>query len=326
MGYYFQAAQGQIQLLNKRQPVAGLIDDEATPEKLRQQLRQATAIRQYAIAQMHFNGDPGFSQYTDLQRPYVSWNVVAAPHYSVEPKTWCFPIAGCVAYKGYFKQSKAEQEKRALIEQGYDVLVYGVAAYSTLGWFDDPLLNTYINYPEADLAALLFHEISHQVVYLQDDSEFNEAFATAVEQVLLDRWLLQQNDAEEIEQISLNRQRKNRITEMVLEYRNRLIEAYEGTDPAADKQRLFGEMKQAYSVIKARGDGTRYYDWWFSRPLNNADLLTVSTYFRLVPAFSSMITQRNGDLPGFFDDVKELASKPKEERDQALAMLLALQN
>ena len=113
---------------------------------------------------------------------------------------------------------------------------------------------------------------------------------------------------------------------MVLEYRNRLIEAYEGTDPAADKQRLFGEMKQAYSVIKARGDGTRYYDWWFSRPLNNADLLTVSTYFRLVPAFSSMITQRNGDLPGFFDDVKELASKPKEERDQALAMLLALQN
>lgn len=324
MGYYLQAANGQMQLLSKRQPVAKLINEPSTPEILREQLRLASAIREFAITEMGFDGDPGFNQYADIDRSHVSWNVVAAPLYSVEPKTWCFPIAGCVAYKGYFKKNLAQREKEKLIEQGYDVLVYGVAAYSTLGWFDDPLLNTYIGYAESDLAALIFHEISHQVVYVKDDSEFNEAFATAVELAMLDRWLLRQDDQDQIKTIAENRRRQNRITEMVLEYRAKLKAAYKGSNPAESKQQLFMEMKNVYSQIQQQDQGTKYYDWWFSRPLNNADLLTVSTYFRLVPAFSRMIEQRQGNLPLFFEDVAALAKRPKPERDQMLEEMLSI--
>ncbi|MGI9319140.1 MAG: aminopeptidase [bacterium] len=324
IGYYYQAAKGQALLLSKRQPVTEILADPGTPEKLKLQLSKAQEIIRFAEQQLGLKTQGNFTQYADLGRKHAVWNVVAAPEFSIEPKTWCFPIAGCVAYKGFFEHDLALREQDKLRSLGYDVLVYGVSAYSTLGWFDDPLLNTFIHYPDNQLAALIFHELSHQVVYVKDDSEFNEAFATAVEYAMLERWLQKFGDEAQIDQITTNRSNQNMTTELVLGFREQLQTAYSGENPAREKMRLFGQMQQRYTDIKARGQGTRYYDWWFSQPLNNAYLLTVSTYFRLVPAFSRMISERDGDLPSFFNSVKTLARQSKQERDKALQHYLQL--
>ena len=325
LGYYMQAAKGQFQLISKRQPITNLLNSPTTSAPLREQLISANEIRGYALMRLGLEGNKGFSYYTDLGRRYVLWNVVAAPKYSIEPKTWCFPIAGCVAYKGYFNESGAEQERLELIDQDYDVLVYGVTAYSTLGWFSDPLLNTFINYPEIDLASLIFHELTHQILYIQDDSEFNEAFATAVELVLLKDWLQLKGDSESLSTVELERSRHNVISGMVFDYREKLDHAYKKSvndiEKAKKKKQLFGEMKSAYSALKKAGQGTRYYDWWFSRELGNADLLTVSTYYRLVPAFTKMIEQHE-TLSEFFEDAITLSEMKKPLRDIRFDKLL----
>jgi predicted aminopeptidase len=318
LSYYYQAAKGQAQLLNKRQPVEDLLAAASTPSKLKQQLTKSQKIRRFAVQHMGLKDHGGFTQYADLGRTHAVWNVVAAPEFSIEPRTWCFPIAGCVAYKGFFEQEMALREQEKLRSQGNDVLVYGVSAYSTLGWFDDPLLNTFIHYADTELAALIFHELSHQVLYIKDDSEFNEAFATAVEHAMLESWLRSQGNNDQIQQLANQRLRHGRITELILDFRQQLNSAYLGEQPAQDKVRLFEEMKRRYAEIQSQAEGTRYYDWWFSQPLNNAYLLTVSTYFRLVPAFRSMINQEGGDLLAFFESAKALSKKSKSERSLAL--------
>ena len=321
ISYYYQATKGQLDLLRKRTPVSQLINDRETPEPLRQRLILADQIRRYGISQLGLEGSKGFSQYSDLGRKYVTWNIVAAPEYSVNPKTWCFPIAGCVAYKGFFKQSQAIEEADLLRDQGYDILLYGVSAYSTLGWFADPLLNTFINYPDTDLAALLFHELAHQIVYVKDDSAFNEAFATAVEIEVLNNWLIQKGNQTEILALQQMREKQNRITEMVLDFRQRLKKAYQSPDKAQRKVELFAQMREAYEEVKQNENNTPYYDWWFSQDLDNADLIAVATYYRLVPAFSKMIENARGNLAEFFNQVKILANKSPSDRDAALARL-----
>lgn len=323
IGYYYQAVKGQAQLLNKRQSVDKILADPTTPENLRQQLRKAEEIRIFGVRQLALADQGNFTQYADLGRKHVVWNVVAAPEFSIAAKTWCFPVAGCVAYKGFFNHDMAKREKEKLHKKGYDVLVYGVSAYSTLGWFDDPLLNTFIHYPDNELAALIFHELSHQILYIKDDSEFNEAFATAVEHSMLDRWLEFQGRNEQIEQLRASRQKQNRITELILDFRQQLKIAYAGDNPDQEKDKLFNALKQQYREIQSDGAGTRYYDWWFSQPLNNAYLLTVSTYFRLVPAFSRMIDEQHGDLTAFFEVARTLSKQSKEERDRILREYLA---
>ena len=318
-GYYYQAAKGQLSLLNKRTPVQQLIQNPETPEKLRQRLQLANRMRLFALDELQLGDNPGFTSYADIGRPYVTWNVVAAPAYSLTPETWCFPIAGCVSYKGYFKKSDAEEFEKELLSEGKDTLVYGVSAYSTLGWFADPLLNTFIHYQENDLAALVFHELAHQVVYVKDDSDFNEAFATAVETILLEKWLIKQGNQNAIDERAEHRKKQNRITELVLQYREKLGSAYSGSTAKTDKPRIFRELKQEYEKIKQKGQGTRYYDWWFSRPLDNADLLTVSTYFQLVPDFLKLYEKKNGDLIAFIDEVKKLKRMEWTRRRQLIA-------
>ena len=317
ISYYYQATKGQLSLLSKRQLVQELLTNPDTAEDLRKKLTLAEEIRCFGAQRLALEHSKGFTQYADLGRKYVTWNVVAAPQYSTAPKTWCFPIAGCVAYKGFFKQAAADREADTLRQQGYDVLTYGVSAYSTLGWFDDPLLNTFIHYKEANLAALIFHELAHQIVYVKDDSGFNEAFATAVEIELLNQWLDENSNAEEIDALQDLREKQNKITEMVLNYRDRLETAYGESDRAKQKIALFSQMRKDYEQIKREGNDTPYYNWWFSQELDNADLVTVSTYYQLVPAFRNMIDQA-ADLIDFFHQVKELSRLDKEERDQAL--------
>ena len=318
-GYYYQAAKGQLSLLSQRTPVKQLIQDPETSEKLRQRLQLADRMRRFALDALQLSDNPGFTSYADIGRPYVTWNVVAAPAYSLTPETWCFPIAGCVSYKGYFKKSDAEEFEKTLLSEEKDTLVYGVSAYSTLGWFADPLLNTFIHYQENDLAALIFHELGHQVVYVKDDTDFNEAFATAVETILLKKWLIEQGNQIAIDERAEKEEKQNKITELVLRYREKLRTAYSGPTAEQDKPRLFAELKQEYEKVKQRGQGTRYYDWWFSRPLDNADLLTVSTYYQLVPDFLKLYEKSNSDLAVFLDEVKNLKNMERAKRRQFIA-------
>ncbi|MBX2867194.1 MAG: aminopeptidase [Acidiferrobacterales bacterium] len=316
--YYYQAAKGQLSLLNKRVPVKQLVQNPGTPEDLRQRLLLADRMRQFALKQLQLENNSGFTSYADIGRPYVTWNVVAAPAYSLTPETWCFPIAGCVSYKGYFKKSDAEKFEKKLLSEGKDTLLYGVSAYSTLGWFADPLLNTFINYQENDLAALIFHELAHQVVYVKDDSDFNEAFATAVETILLEKWLNLQGNQSVIHARALQQKKQNRITELVLQYREHLRAAYSGSSPEKDKPRIFSELKQKYQELKQQGKGTRYYDWWFSRPLDNADLLTISTYYQLVPDFLKLYENSDSDLSEFINKIRDLARIERDKRRRLL--------
>ncbi len=321
MGYYLQAAKGQYQILADREPVARLLASSDTPEALRHRLDLADRVRRFAIERLGLQGTRTFTQYTDIGRRYVVWNVVAAPAYDLAPKTWCFPIAGCVAYKGYFDEIDAHAEGDTLRAEGLDVIVYGVKAYSTLGWFADPLLNTYIHDPESALIAIIFHELAHQLVYVQNDSAFNEAFATAVETALLTDWLTLHGDPNEVSVLMERRRRREAIIEMILSYRERLAEAYRRPNRAALKPALFAQMQQAYDDRAARGEGTPYFDWWFRRSLNNADLLSVATYHRLVPAFKALLHQANGDYLVFVTEVKRLAALPAAERSAALSRI-----
>ena len=200
--------------------------------------------------------------------------------------------------------------------------VYGVRAYSTLGWFADPLLSTFIHYPEPGLASVIFHELAHQVIYVKDDSAFNEAFATTVELALLTQWLNLHGDPAQAPAVLDRQRRGEKITSMVLDYRDRLAEAYLGADREARKPALFAEMKRQYDERAARGEGTPFYDWWFSRPLNNADLLSIATYHHLVPAFQALLERAGGDFPAFFGEVRRLAGLPAAERDSAMARLM----
>jgi len=309
LGYYAQAAHGQLSLLGKRQSVTSLLADETTEPRLRRQLELARRIRLFGMQRLELHNNDTFTQYADLDRQHVLWNVVAAPHLSVDPKTWCFPIAGCVSYRGYFREAAARENAATTAGKGYDTFVYGVSAYSTLGWFDDPLLNTFIYFTEPGLAAMIFHELSHQTVYFKDDSAFNEAFATAVEYYLLEEWLVHNQQTDMLRKVTAMREKQVHITEQVLDYRRRLAELYASS--LSDQQKLtmkntlFAELEGWYAQTRSQGRGTPYYDWWFDQPLNNALLLTVSTYFTLVPAISALIDDAQGNLPAFIASVKK---------------------
>ncbi len=253
------------------------------------------------------------------------WNVFAAPEFSVEPRQSCFPIAGCVSYRGYYAQAGAEAFADDLRKEGYDVFVYGVPAYSTLGWFDDPVLNTFVRYPDAELARLVFHELAHQVVYVKDDTMFNESFAVAVEEEGVRRWLAQNATPAERAAYAASRARRAEFVRLVLRYRERAAKLYGEPLPdeakRAGKARLFAELEADYGELKAKEwGGFAGYDRFFSG-MNNAQLASVATYEALVPAFRALLAREGGDLPRFYAAVKELARLPQPERDRALAAL-----
>ena len=332
LSYYAQATKGQWEMVAKRQSVQTLIDDPGQPEKLVNALTKVAAIRDFASSELALPDNKTFRYYSDLGRPYAVWNVIATPAFSLSPKTWCFPIAGCVAYKGYFSKANAQALNHELVDQSYDTFLYGVSAYSTLGWFSDPILNTFVHYDELSLAGLIFHELAHQVVYVKDDSAFNEAFATALQIEGLKRWVKATQDETVFEAYMERRTKNQRITEMVLSFRDKLSRLYQGFESrkAAGetldtqtmqqaKRALFESMKNQYQSMKQEGQGTRYYDWWFELPLNNAHLIAVATYYRLVPEFSRMIAQSK-DISAFFHRVEELAKLDKPTRDRSLGL------
>jgi len=251
--------------------------------------------------------------------------VFAAPEFSVEPKEWCFPFAGCVGYKGYFSKGGADQLAAELKSEHFDVFVGGVPAYSTLGWFDDPVLNTFIGYPDAEIARLMFHELAHQTVYVKGDSTFNESFAVTVEREGVHRWLAAHGTQEQLRAFDLARARGEAFAELVAKYRSRLAALYAETledgSKRMRKRELFTQMRAEYDQLKQSWGGFAGYDWWFEEPLNNAQLASVAIYTQLVPAFERILRDSGGDLQRFYVEVRRLAALPQEQRDAALAAL-----
>ena len=320
--YYAQAISGQLEILAKRRPIEEVLSDPATPAQTRDQLKLVRRLRDFAIQELALPDNQSYRRYADLDRPFAVWNVFAAPELSLEPKKSCFIVAGCVSYRGYFARDKAEQFAASLKQKGYDVYVGGVPAYSTLGWFNDPLLNTFIHRSEAELAGLLFHELAHQKIYVSGDSAFNESFVTVIELEGVKRWFQQSGNAKEAEAYRLKIQRREEFIALVLEHRARLKEIYASSLIDAEKRmvkaRVFEELRNDYAKLKTIWNGYSAFDNWFKQDLNNAHLAAIGLYSQYVAAFQALLAQHGGNLAAFYREVERLAQLPPDERAVAL--------
>lgn len=322
LGYYYQAIEGQMQIWHRSRPIRQVIEDQGTPEQVRERLELVERVRNFASKELALPDNGSYRKYADLQRPYVVWNVFATGEFSVEPRRWCFPFAGCVGYRGYFGEADAEAFAAGLRREGLDVFVAGIPAYSTLGWFDDPVLNTMMRYPDTEIARMVFHELAHQEAYVAGDTMFNESFATAVEVEGMDRWLARNGDPRLREAYDLHEARKRTFVELVMKYRAMLAGVYESPIPDEDKRRrkaeTFAALKAGYEAVKASWGGYAGYDRFFAGGLNNARLVPVATYAELVPGFRRLLAENGGDFGRFYSAVKRLGKLPEDERHATL--------
>ena len=320
--YYLQSVEGQMSLLQKRHPIVDVLADPATPPTLKSRLERVLTVRDFASRELLLPDNQSYRSYADLERPYVVWNVFAAAEFSVKPEQWCFPVAGCVEYRGYFAQAKAEAFAQDLRAKGLDVYVGGVPAYSTLGWFDDPVLNTFIHYPEHELARLIFHELAHQLLYVKGDTEFNESFAAAVEAEGIARWIARFGDDRMRELYEQSQLRRTQFAALVLKHRGALAALYRmKLAPAAMRERkagVFAGLTQDYQRLKVEWGGYAGYDRFFDEP-NNAKLASIALYNTLVPRFRQLLVRHQGDLKAFYAEVKEIAALGKDARASRLA-------
>jgi len=324
--YYSQAVGGHLALMRRAAPIEEVLARDAVTPALKAKLQVVLRIRDFASRELALPDNGSYKSYAELGRPYVAWNVFAAPEFSIEPVGYCFPFAGCVGYRAYFAEADAQAESAALRGRGYDAHVGGVPAYSTLGWFDDPVLSTFIQYPEAELARLIFHELAHQLLYVKNDTRFNESFATTVEQAGVERWLAQNGSDGARAAYERSQRMKLEFVALILKYRG-ILEQYYRQDLPVEEKRLgkaqrFADMEAEYRQLKLSWGGFAGYDRWFAAKPNNATLASVALYTELVPALRALLAQEGGELPRFYAAAKELAALSKEERDARLGSAL----
>jgi len=305
VSYYSQAIRGQLGLMNAARPVDQWLADPATPPELRGRLQVARSIREFASQRLGLPSNGSYSSYADLGRPYVVWNVYAAPRFSVEPKQECFPFTGCVSYRGFFSEEDARRLAARLREEGNDVYLGGVPAYSTLGWFDDPLLSTFIQYPDVQLARLVFHELAHQRVYVKGDTTFNESFAVTVEEEGVKRWLEAAGRSGELEAMRAARQRRQQFASRVAQTRERLAEVYR---EKLTEEATLERKREEYAKLRAE------YPTLVPAEPNNAYLVSIALYTQLVPQFEALLGACGGDLKMFYERAEALAARPREAR------------
>ena len=329
VGYGWQALRGHLHVLAEAKPLQEWLDDPATAPALRDRLRLVQDIRSFASKELGLPDNRSYRSYADLKRPYAVWNVFAAPELSLQLDTWCFPVVGCISYRGYYEQAQARQFANRLAADGREVHVGGVPAYSTLGFTPDPVLNTFINLPDGELARLVFHELAHQVVYVDDDSTFNESFATAVEVAGVERWLATRDLATR-ERYALYAERRRDFLTLLRAARSSLDALYRSEQIESQKREgklvLQCQLQTAYQALRnGRWGGYSGYDRFFAKPPNNAQLAAVGTYDELVPGFLTMLHEVDpaGTKPLvlFFDQVRVLAKESRATRRAKLATM-----
>lgn len=344
-GYYLQSVSGHLAVMGAARPVNELLADTSTPPELKSRLELAQRVRKFAVTDLGLPDNASYRRYADLKRRAVVWNVVAAPEFSLTLKTWCFPVAGCVGYRGYFDEASARAEAATLKALGLEVSVYGVPAYSTLGWMNwlggDPLLNTFIAYSEGELARLIFHELAHQVAYAKDDTLFNESFATSVERIGGARWLAQRGSDRARAEFSANNERRTQFRALAHAARHVLTDIYQENDPQAPENKEKSALKNVamknfrdqYATLRASwvvasGFAPELaerqlagYDTWVANA-NNAALGALAAYDDLVPDFEALFDrfakESGSPWQGFYDAVKRLAKLTVAERKDQL--------
>jgi predicted aminopeptidase len=323
--YYAQAVGGHFAVMDAARPIVELVGDPAGDPLLGKQLQEVLAIRDFASRELGLPDNDSYRRYADLGRPYVVWNVFAAPEFSLTPKPWCMLMVGCVNYRGYYAREDAERLAAELRDEGYDSFVGGVPAYSTLGWFADPVLNTFLRHGTLEVARTVFHELAHQVVFVRDDTAFNESFATAVENEGLRRWTAAPGAAAQRAAFEAQRVRKAAVAALVQDYRRKFRALYAEQHDAEPRRRakadLFAALRRDYAALKAGWGGYAGFDRFFDGDFNNARLVAFSLYQEWVPAFELLLAQEQRDLPRFYRRVAELAAQDKAARRCALSRL-----
>lgn len=333
--FYTQAIRGQTQMLFRQHSIPKLLANTNTPPRLAERLQLALSIRNFAEQELGLPANGHYLTYADLQRPFAVWNVYAAPEFSLKPRSWWYPVVGRLDYRGYFAEADARRLAARLVLKGNDVYVGGVQAYSTLGWFRDPVLNTFIHDADADLAELLLHELAHQRLFVPGDTDFNEAFATAVAEEGVRRWLRSRgpNHAVALLEFENASRRKAEFVALLNRTRTRLTELYPETCPPEGsrtddlrraKSEILNRLRNEYATLKAGWGGASEFDPWFKAPLNNARLNTVEAYFGLVPAFRQLLAENGGDLGKFYQAAKSLGRLETTARQQQLQRLAAI--
>ncbi|MEX8498372.1 aminopeptidase [Leptothrix ochracea] len=326
-GYLLQSVRGHVGILQAARPVDDVLADPQSSSKLQERLRLTQQMRDFAVSNLALPDNASYRRYADLGRSAAVWNVVAAPELSLTLTSSCFPVVGCVGYRGFFQREQADAHAQTLRDQGLDVMVYGVPAYSTLGrlpgrYFADPLLNTFINDTPADLAKLIFHELAHQVAFAAGDTVFNESFATAVERLGVQRWLSTQEEASFRRDFERLEQQRAEFRALTMRFRTELEQVFQRSGSDVEKRQrkvqLYADMRAEYRRIKTeRWGGYAGYDRWFERA-NNASLAVLAAYNTQVPAFESLFERCDRDFPRFYAEVRRLAALPKAERDAFL--------
>jgi predicted aminopeptidase len=325
VSFYRQAIGGELQILTHQKPIKELLADTNTTASLKHKFEVVLEVRQFAQTNLHLPADDNYIKYVDLHRDFAVWNVNAAPPLSLEPKRWWYPFVGKASYRGYFARDAALKYAGQLKKKGFDTYVGAVQTYSTLGWFHDPVLNTFITEPDADLAEILFHELAHQRIFISGDTDFNEAFATAVGEEGVRRWL--QSDPARYEKYQQQRVQEGDFVKLVLATRDQLETVYD--DPRLSdsvklerKGQIISDMRNKHEELKAQWGGKSYYNRWFSTEINNAKLNTISAYYTLVPAFRALLKANGGDLEKFYAAVEQLGKMPKQQRHTVLKQSL----
>ena len=320
--YELQAAAGQAALMWRREPIGRVLADPSTPAPLRERLREVAAIRDFAIRDLDLPDNGSYRSYAALDRRYVVWNVVAAPQFSLRPKQWCYWFVGCMAYRGYFARRRAVAYALSLRAEGFDVSVQGVAAYSTLGHFDDPILSTMMGWSDVELASIVFHELAHQRLFVPGDTPFDEGLATFVEREGVRRWLESQGRTRDLQTYARDRARYSEVVALLRGARRNLGRIYASPlEPAAKRARKHAEfesLREAYARLSAGWGGRAPFAGWFRPGLNNADLASVATYERCVPGFAREFAHAGGRFRVFFRRIRAIAARGRRARDLAV--------
>jgi len=342
LGFYGQAVKGQYQIFANQRSIEALMTETSTPPALKKRFELLQDLRGFAKDQLQLPTDSHYRKYADVHRPFVVWNVEAAPEFSLEPKTWWYPLLGSLTYRGYFSKSGATNYATYLRDRGYDVSVGGVSAYSTLGWFKDPVLNTFIFEDDAELAEIIFHELAHQRLFARGDTDFNEAFATSVGQEGARRWLKARGNTAGLEAYLAHLHRSDQFVHLVMNTRTRLEKFY-GDEQTPDgqikasprkkpfpapelregKQKIFSEMQTDYLRLKSEWGGDPEYDGWFAHSINNAQLNSVAEYYDFVPGFDQLLSSNGGDMEKFYQAAEKLSKRDKPQRHDQLKALAA---